>query len=231
MDLHDGQVAPEGPHSTANLDYLRAVHEGVLDWYRIADSKAQLILTLNGVLVAFASSSILAGKDATWHGWYRILPWSTALALALAIFFAVDALHSFLGEADLRPAEADALAGDVRAHPQYGWWFGHLATLSRTRAEARSMGVQSSLLSLVPGNPSRVVWRWLKLRPVSTGSFQEALGNALLTFDSESERRALSSQIIILSQNVLSKHRSVNRGWVSSGIGLLLLLASSAVAS
>lgn len=42
--------------------------------------------------------------------------------------------------------------------------------------------------------------------------------------DDAFEAEALANQIVILSKNVLNKHRWVNRGWVASGVALLLLV-------
>jgi hypothetical protein len=42
------------------VEYSRRLYEDVLSWYRNADSKAQIILTLDGVLLGFLTSTILA---------------------------------------------------------------------------------------------------------------------------------------------------------------------------
>lgn len=46
-----------------SLDYSRRLYERVIDWYKNADSKAQIILTLNGAFVAFLTSSIFKNPD------------------------------------------------------------------------------------------------------------------------------------------------------------------------
>ncbi|HVE58767.1 MAG TPA: Pycsar system effector family protein [Pyrinomonadaceae bacterium] len=45
------------------LEYSRRLYERVIDWYKNADSKAQIILTLNGAFVAFLTSSIFKNPD------------------------------------------------------------------------------------------------------------------------------------------------------------------------
>src|SRR5215216_1568412 len=45
------------------LDYSRRLYERIIDWYKNADSKAQIILTLNGAFVAFLTSSIFKNPD------------------------------------------------------------------------------------------------------------------------------------------------------------------------
>lgn len=45
------------------LDFARSLYERTLEWYKNADSKAQIILTLNGAFVAFLTSNIFKGPD------------------------------------------------------------------------------------------------------------------------------------------------------------------------
>ena len=48
---------PGGDQSTA-LAYSNLLFANIVDWYRNADSKAQIILTLDGALIAFLTTSI-----------------------------------------------------------------------------------------------------------------------------------------------------------------------------
>jgi len=45
------------------LDFARSLYERTIDWYKNADSKAQIILTLNGAFVAFLTSNIFKNPD------------------------------------------------------------------------------------------------------------------------------------------------------------------------
>ncbi len=47
------------PH---NLEYTRRVYDSVLDWYKNADAKAQVIFTLDGAFLTFLTGSIF-NKD------------------------------------------------------------------------------------------------------------------------------------------------------------------------
>ena len=51
------------PQLSDALDYSRRLYERVIDWYKNADSKAQIILTLNGAFLTFLSSSIFKDPD------------------------------------------------------------------------------------------------------------------------------------------------------------------------
>jgi hypothetical protein len=42
------------PVPTAGVEYARRMYDRVIDWYKVAESKAQLILTVNGVFVSVA---------------------------------------------------------------------------------------------------------------------------------------------------------------------------------
>jgi len=44
-----------------DAEYVRRVYERAIDWYKVAEAKAQLILTVNGVLVTVVFS-IFAGN-------------------------------------------------------------------------------------------------------------------------------------------------------------------------
>jgi hypothetical protein len=49
----------------------------------------------------------------------------------------------------------------------------------------------------------------------------------LQSADERFELSALSEEIILLSRNVLAKHRWANRGWAAAGASLLLLLIAT----
>jgi hypothetical protein len=65
------------PASDAGLAYLRNCYAAVLDWYKVADSKAQLIVTLNGLVITVVTGTALASPDEL-RGWDRPAPsrWS-----------------------------------------------------------------------------------------------------------------------------------------------------------
>jgi hypothetical protein len=54
------------------------------------------------------------------------------------------------------------------------------------------------------------------------------IADVLKTADEDFERDALISEIILLSRNVLGKHRWVNRGWLFSALSLVSLLMTGA---
>jgi len=49
--------------TSPSLDYSRFLYEDVKDWYKNADMKAQILLTLMGAFVTFLASSIFVKAD------------------------------------------------------------------------------------------------------------------------------------------------------------------------
>lgn len=60
-----GSGGPLPPSGDAEVDaeYVRRVYERAMDWYKVAESKAQLILTVNGVLVTLAFGTAAGHTD------------------------------------------------------------------------------------------------------------------------------------------------------------------------
>jgi hypothetical protein len=51
------------PKLSHALDYSRRVYERTLEWYKNADAKAQVILTLDGAFSTFLTTSIFKAPD------------------------------------------------------------------------------------------------------------------------------------------------------------------------
>jgi hypothetical protein len=56
-------MSKSNPELTDALDYARRVFDKVLDWYKNADSKAQIILTLDGIFLTFLTSSVFRSPN------------------------------------------------------------------------------------------------------------------------------------------------------------------------
>ncbi len=64
--------------SGANVEYVRRLYADVMEWYKNADSKAQVVLTLDGLFLAFIAATLFEHADVV-NG----LRWHTALFLSL----------------------------------------------------------------------------------------------------------------------------------------------------
>jgi hypothetical protein len=102
----------------ASTEYLRRLHDDVLSWYRTADTKAQLILTLDGIFITIVSANILVKPDELQARKESFGPvtWSllglAAAAMVCSVASAVVCLHSRLKDADVRRIKTNTAARD-----------------------------------------------------------------------------------------------------------------------
>jgi hypothetical protein len=122
------------------LAFSRGLYASTLDWYKVADSKGQLLLTLNGIYITVLSSATIASSQnlvklhtslppATWF-----LLAGAAVATAISILMAIACLYSRLSDARLDEirdsfTERDAY-GNLRYQPAALYWFGTIARVN-----------------------------------------------------------------------------------------------------
>lgn len=119
------------------------MYDRVIDWYKVAESKAQLILTVNGVFVSIAfglSTSVDAGGRSSKPGpetW--VFLGTGALALCASIICAAVCLQS-RHRSNLR-ADFVELGLNPDDPSTYGaealWYFGHIAQLPQRHVVAK----------------------------------------------------------------------------------------------
>lgn len=172
-------ATPDDAGSNA-LDYTRRLFTTVFGWYTSAESKAQILLTLNGALLGFLGSAAFWGGDQLGTTLktvgYETLFFFVAFLVALAgsIVSALMCLKSRLRHLDQEVE--DPTPGNL-------WFFQLLPLVDRNKFAA-------------------------KLQQISAAA----------------EIEILSSQIQILSFNVISKHVWVNRAVKSFVAGLLFFM-------
>jgi hypothetical protein len=130
-------VATDSP----TLTYSRSVYASVMDWYKVADTKGQLLLTLNGIYItALSSIVIISPKDlvnrkasltpVTW-----LFLGGAAAATVISILSAILCLHSRLSNSELdrirdRFVEKNS-AGRDTYRPAVTFWFGTIARMDK----------------------------------------------------------------------------------------------------
>jgi hypothetical protein len=134
----EGEAVKKSTLSQTNVEYLRRLYANVLDWYKIADSKAQLILTLDGAFITIVTGTVFAKPDELMAR-QRVFGWETwtflslaALAIVSSIICAVLCLHSQLHEAHLNDLVAQYRVDRENLDtytPAVAWWFGMIASL------------------------------------------------------------------------------------------------------
>jgi hypothetical protein len=121
------------------LSYCRVVYAETLAWYRVADAKGQLLLTLDGIFITVLAGVVLTAPkdliarklDVGWTTW--TLPTMTAIATVASVACALGCLHSRLTNSSLRAHTDEFLIpGAVLGYrPAVTFWFGTLAGLDR----------------------------------------------------------------------------------------------------
>jgi Pycsar effector protein len=139
---------PRVGEDKANVEYLRHMYAMTRSWYTAAETKAQLLLAVNGLFVTVLFG-ILFGNSGDHHlGAAKIRHWTWALisfsvaALVIAIICAALCLWSLHGRAK---AEFDGFEVDPEDPdsfpPEVLWYFGHVAHLERDAAKERLRSV------------------------------------------------------------------------------------------
>ena len=180
------------------VDYARRVFEIVTNWYNNADTKAQIILTLDGVFLTFLTSSLLESSDSVDKIILRfgLDTWSFLILMCLCLVGSiVSALLCLLSRIFLLPKRDSILRQE------------------RARIEA----IESD-----EGYSPNVMLFFQTISWLDHDKFQQQLG----TVDKEFEIKALASQIYHLSKRVNTKHKAINYGFVFTGGSLIFFLAA-----
>ena len=132
----------------ANVEYLRHIYAMTRAWYTAAETKAQLLLAVNGLFVTVLFGILFGNSDdrhlgassfgsGTW-----VLISLSAVALVIAIICAALCLWSLHGRAK---SEFDRLGVDPERPASYTpevlWYFGHIAYLKRRAVKERLRSV------------------------------------------------------------------------------------------
>jgi hypothetical protein len=125
----------------AALTYSRSVYASLIAWYKVADSKGQLLLTLNGIYITVLSSIVLVSPRDLVNRKTNLPPvtWlflgAAALATVISILSAIESLHSRLSDAKLDNIRDHFFepnpGGPDHYRPAVTFWFGTIARLDR----------------------------------------------------------------------------------------------------
>lgn len=128
----------------ANVEYLRHMYAMTRAWYTAAETKAQLLLAVNGLFVTVLFGILFGNSGGRHLGAVRFGPvtWVlisvSAVALVIAIICAALCLWSLHGraKAEFRSLRVDPGKPDSY-QPEVLWYFGHLAHLERDAVQER----------------------------------------------------------------------------------------------
>jgi hypothetical protein len=135
----------------ANVEYLRLMYATTRQWYTASETKAQLLLAVNGVFVTVLFG-ILFGRSTggrTGVGHLTLDTWVliavSAGALVGAIACASLCLWSLHGRAQREFAQLGVDPGKPSSYrPEVLWYFGHLAQLQPDAVKAKLHSVDRS---------------------------------------------------------------------------------------
>lgn len=177
------EAAPEAQsqarQAEVNVEYLRQMYASTRGWYAAAETKAQLLLAVNGIFVTILFGMIfgLPGYPRVNPSRFRLDTWIliglSAAALVAAILCATSCLWSLHGRAKTELAKMRVLPEEEPASykPETFWYFGHIASLpaDTVRAKLRSvdLGFEIEVLSYHVIDLARKVLR--KYRWVNAG--------------------------------------------------------------
>jgi hypothetical protein len=191
----------DGVHGTqvewsVALAYSNLLFANVVDWYKNADSKAQIILTLDGALVAFLTSSIFKKAEELSYI-TRNLTTLTWLLLA---------------------AMCACLSGSIISALMCLWSRVFLG-IRRDSVLGREQKLINDGTNVYSPN---VMFFFKTICWLEHDRFQTQLEGV----DAQFHIRALGSQAYLLSKRVYRKHVFVNAGFVLAGASFILFLAS-----
>ena len=170
------------------IELTRNIYSDALDWYKSAESKAQILLGILGTFIVFLSGIILTKQDDVRT---IISRFDTPVWVGLSLFFLFMAIGLFAcfkclwSRFDRKKLIAGLNEGATYPVSRL-YFFGHHAMHE-----------------------------------------PEKLSRSLELIDEKNELRVYSHQIIVLSQNVVEKHRWVNRGFVAICLGVMMLLLTT----
>lgn len=182
--------------TTPNMEYVRQLYADVLDWYKSADSKAQVALAINGGFLAFLTGTIFSDPERL-RAIFTQFNWITWSLLALMVL-------SLLGSVGM------AL---------YCLW-SRTYSLKEVRQLVNKAELEKSTSGTYP--PGAIMWFFQLIEGLDRQKFQATLE----TVGREFELKTLGKEIYVLSKHVRKKHFAVNVAFVLVTINLILFLAA-----
>lgn len=138
----------------AALDYARRLFENVTSWYRSADTKAQVILSIDGAFLAFLTGAMFAdpGELRTMTAAFSAATWLLlalmTLALVGSIFSAIACLWSRIYSRRQVHRLFDRLGVDLLEEGSYApevmWFFQFVGHLDEDRFRNRLLAVDEA---------------------------------------------------------------------------------------
>jgi pycsar effector protein len=131
------EAQSQARQAEVNVEYLRHMYASTRGWYAAAETKAQLLLAVNGIFVTVLFGILfgLPGDARVNPSRFKIDTWVliglSVTALVAAILCATLCLWSLHGRAktELAKMETDSEEELTSHKPEAFWYFGHIASM------------------------------------------------------------------------------------------------------
>lgn len=186
--------------SSEHIEYTRRLYQNILDWYGSADSKAQVVLAIDGGLVAFISSTAFS-KPNDIEPIIKALPLLTWVLLS----FMVLSLMVSMGAAIFCLMARIYSVGNLQE------------IINNAISKAKNTEFSSFPY------PPAIACFFQFIERLDKEKFVQTLNSINPQF----EIKALANQIHILSGNVRKKHYAVNIGFIFAAAALMFFFLSA----
>jgi hypothetical protein len=177
------------------VEYARRIFDSNLDWYKNADTKAEIMLTLDGIFLAFVTGSIFMKRGDLQEILANFTIWTW-------LFFGLMCL---------------ALAGSILCAIACLW-----SRISLTkRAKERYLKDRKIHVDKLETYLPEATLFFQKISWLDSKLYQ----SLILSVNKRFEIQALAADVHTLAGNVVKKHQLVDVGFILTGVSLLLFLA------
>jgi hypothetical protein len=179
------------------LEYAQRLYESILDWYKSADSKAQVVLAIDAGFLAFLTSTVFSEPDKL-RAIFAEFSWVTWLNLTLMLLSLIISIGSSIACIWSRMYPSNEVKRIIK------------------KAE---LECQDS--TTYP--PKKIMWFFQFIEGLDQHKFQVTLES----IGEEFELKVLAEEIYILSKNVRKKHVAVNIGFGFAALSLILFVVAA----
>lgn len=179
------------------LEYAQRLYESVLDWYKSADSKAQVVLAIDAGFLAFLTSTVFSEPDKL-RAILAEFNWITWLTLTLMLLSLIVSIGSSIACIWSRMYSSNEVKRIIK------------------KAELEFQNPNTY-------PPEKIMWFFQFIEGLNQQKFQATLES----IDEEFELKVLAEEIYILSKNVCEKHFIVNIGFGFAALSLILFAVAA----
>ncbi|MBW4660285.1 MAG: hypothetical protein KME15_16540 [Drouetiella hepatica Uher 2000/2452] len=182
---------------SSKLEYSRRLYDDVLDWYKSADSKAQVVLAIDAAFLAFLTSTVFSEPDKL-RSILDVFSWVTWLNLALMLLSLIVSIGAAISCVWSRIYSIREVKQIIK------------------KAESRCQDSDKY-------PPEMIMWFFQFIEALDQKKFQVTLESS----EEEFELKVLAEEIYVLSSNVRKKHIAVNIGFGFAALSLIFFVMAA----